>query len=65
MQCIYVKSKLVYVIKCRNFMITGQSDPLMYMCFNTFLLFAFGLKSSAKPGGTMLPLAPPTDTLID
>ena len=38
-------------------MITGQSDPLM--CFNTFLLLAFGLKSTAKPGGAMLPLAPP------
>ena len=38
-------------------MITGQSDPLMY--FNTFLLLAFGLKSTAKPGGAMLPLAPP------
>ena len=37
-------------------MITGQSDPLMY--FNTFLLLAFGLKSTAKPGGAMLPLAP-------
>ena len=29
------------------------------MCFNTFLLLAFGLKSTAKPGGAMLPLAPP------
>ena len=38
-------------------MITGQSDPLM--CFNTFLLLAFGLKSTAKPGGAMLPLALP------
>ena len=38
-------------------MITGQSDPLM--CFNTFLLHAFDLKSTAKPGGAMLPLAPP------
>ena len=34
-------------------MITGQSDPLM--CFNTFLLLAFDLKSIAKPGGAMLP----------
>ena len=38
-------------------MITVQSDPLMY--FNTFLLLAFDLKSTAKPGGAMLPLAPP------
>ena len=38
-------------------MITGQSDPLM--CFNTFLLLAFDLKSTAKPEGAMLPLAPP------
>ena len=37
-------------------MITGQSDPLMY--FNTLFLLAFGLKSTAKPGGAMLPLAP-------
>ena len=37
-------------------MITGQSDPLIY--FNTFLLLAFGLKSTAKPGGAMLPLLP-------
>ena len=35
----------------------GQSDPLM--CFNTFLLLAFGLKFAAKPGGAMQPLAPP------
>ena len=35
----------------------GQSDPLM--CFNTFILLAFGLKSTVKPGGAMLPLAPP------
>ena len=34
-------------------MITGQSDPLMY--FNTFLLLAFGLKSTAKPGGALAP----------
>ena len=38
-------------------MITGQSDPLM--CFNTFLLLAFVVKSSEKPGGAMLPLALP------
>ena len=38
-------------------MITGQSDPLM--CFNTFLLLAFDLKSIAKPGGAMLPLCSP------
>ena len=36
---------------------TGQSDPLM--CFNTFILLAFGLKSTVNPGGAMLPLAPP------
>ena len=35
---------------------TGQSDPLM--CFNTFILLAFGLKSTVKSGGVMLPLAP-------
>ena len=35
---------------------TGQSDPLM--CFNTFILLAFGLKSTVKPGGAMLPLSP-------
>ena len=38
-------------------MITGQSDPLM--CFNTFLLLAFDLKSTAKPGGALLPLCSP------
>ena len=37
-------------------MITGQSDPLM--CFNTFILLAFGLNSTVKPGGAMLPLLP-------
>ena len=36
---------------------TGQSDPLM--CFNTFILLAFGLNSTVKPGGAMLPFAPP------
>ena len=36
---------------------TGQSDPLM--CFNTFILLAFGLKSTVKPGGAMLPLCSP------
>ena len=36
---------------------TGQSDPLM--CFNTLILLAFGLKSTVKAGGAMLPLAPP------
>ena len=36
---------------------TGQSDPLM--CFNTFILLAFSLNSTVKPGGAMLPFAPP------
>ena len=38
----------------------GQSDPLM--CFNTFILLAFGLKSTVKPGGAMLPLLPHSKT---
>ena len=40
----------------------GQSDPLM--CFNTSILLAFGLNSTVKPGGAMLPAAKPGGALL-
>ena len=38
-------------------MITGHSDPLM--CFYAHNLARISIESMAKPGGAMLPLAPP------
>ena len=38
-------------------MITGHSDPLL--CFYTHYLARISIESMAKPGGAMLPLAPP------
>ena len=48
---------LIYQIKCKNLMITGHSDPLM--CFYAHNLACISIESTAKPGGAMLPLAPP------
>ena len=48
---------LIYQIKCKNLMITGHSDPLM--CFYAHNLARISIESTAKPGGAMLPLAPP------